>query len=224
MADVGFIYAACRERLSELVRGLDDGQLATRVPATAEWTVHDVIAHQVGAVSDINAGRFDGIGTDPWTGAQVAARRDVPIDNLLAEWEQGSPQFEAGLTALGGTQAALAVADVWNHEQDIRGALSIEGGRDPVAEHLSIEGYCGARTGQIAESGLAPLRLRAGVDEWLVGEGAPGATVIAEPYELARLICGRRTAEQIRAYLWDGDPEPYVALLTAIDLAEPLPT
>ncbi len=70
--------------------------------------------------------------------------------------------------------------------------------------------------------GVAPLRFRAGVDEWRFGEGEPGATVIAEPYELARLICGRRTAEQIRGYLWDGDPEPYVSLLAAPNLAEPL--
>jgi hypothetical protein len=79
------------------------------------------------------------------------------------------------------------------------------------------------RSGALAEAGLAPLRLRAGVDEWVVGDGTPETTVIAEPYELARLICGRRTAEQIRAYLWDGDPEPYVPLLAATGLAEPLP-
>lgn len=224
MADVGTIYAACRERFTELIRSLDDAQIATRVSATADWTVHDVVSHLVGIVSDINAGKFDGIGSEASNAAQVAARRNASVADLITEWEQGAAQFEAGLTAIGGPQAALAVADIWNHEQDVRGALDIEGGRDPLAEHLAIAGYCAVRMGQVSATGLAPLRLRAGVDEWLVGEGTPGATIIAEPYELARLICGRRTAEQLRAYLWDGDPEPYVAMLTAENLAEPLPT
>jgi uncharacterized protein (TIGR03083 family) len=224
MADEGLTYGACRERLSRLVLDIDEAQAATPVPATPEWTVHDVIAHQVGVVTDVNNGNLDGMGSDPWTAAQVASRRDVPMAKLIAEWEDGAPQFEAGLTVLGGPLAALAVADVWNHEQDIRGTLRIEGGRDPVAEHLSIAGYCGMKTGAVAEAGLAPLRLRAGVDEWVVGDGTPETTVIAEPYELARFICFRRTADQVRAYMWDGDPEPYVALFTGDGPSEPLPT
>ena len=225
MADVGTIYAACRERLAQLVGSLDDAALATPVAATDAWTVQDVIAHQVGVVTDINAGNFDGIGTPTWTNAQVVARRGVSIGDLIAEWEQGAPQFETTITALGGGQAALAVADVWNHEQDIRGALGIEGGRDPLAEHLAIEGYCSSRANQIGEAGVAPLLMRAGVDEWSWGgDGVPGATVVSEPYELARMICARRTPDQMRAYLWDGDPEPYVALLSAEAPSDPLPT
>ncbi len=210
--------------MTELLRSLDDGRLATHVSATADWTVHDVVSHLVGIVSDINAGRFEGLGSEAGNAAQVADRRDHSLADLIAEWEQGSAQFEATLTAIGGAQAALAVADIWNHEQDVRGGLDVEGGRDPLAEHLAIEGYCGARMGAPAEAGLAPLRLRAGVDEWIVGSGSPGATVTAELYELARLICGRRTPDQVRAYLWDGDPEPYVPMLAASGLAEPLPT
>jgi uncharacterized protein (TIGR03083 family) len=224
MADVGTIYGACRERLSALVRDLDDSQLATPVAATEAWTVHDVVAHQVGVAADVNAGKFDGIGSPPWTAAQVEARRGASVADLIAEWRHEAPQFEATLTALGGHQAALAIADVWNHEQDVRGALAIEGGRDLVAEQYAIEGYRSVLAGVLTNAGLGPLGLRAGVDEWVVGEGTPDATVIAEPYELARFICGRRTPEQMRAYLWDGDPEPYIAALTADAPTEPLPT
>jgi hypothetical protein len=172
----------------------------------------------------VNGGKLDGIGSEACNARQVTERGGASIAALIAEWEQGSPQFEAALTALGGVHAKLAVADLWNHEQDVRGVLGIEGGRDPLAENLSIDGYAGARHGQVSAAGLAPLLLRAGVDEWLVGEGTPGATVIAEPFELARFICERRTAEQARSYRWDGDPEPYVALLTEHGPAEPLPT
>jgi hypothetical protein len=89
---------------------------------------------------------------------------------------------------------------------------------------VAIEGYCGIRSGQIAEAGVAPLLLRAGDDEWQWGEGTPGATVTAEPYELARMICARRTPDQMRAYLWDGEPEPYVAILAPEAPSEPLAT
>ena len=41
--------------------------------------------------------------------------------------------------------------------------------------------------------------------------------------ELVRDLA-RRTADHVRAYLWDGDPEPYVALFTADGPAAPLPT
>jgi uncharacterized protein (TIGR03083 family) len=216
------IYGACRGRMTEIVRGLDDRRLATPVPATGAWTVHDVVAHLVGVVTDINAARFDGLGSEEANAVQVADRRDRSVAELIDEWEAGAAQFEATLTAIGGVRAELGIADIWNHEQDVRGALGIPGGRDPEAEHAAISGYCGVRVAQVAQAGVAPLRLRAGVDEWRCGEGELGATVIAEPYELARLICGRRTAEQIRGYLWDGDPEPYVSLLVAPNLVEPL--
>jgi len=224
MTDVGLVYGACRERIAGLVRDLDDERAAQRVTATPDWSVHDVLAHLVGVVSEINAGKVDGVGSRERTAAAVAERRDVTIADLIAEWERDAPQFEGALTLLGGPYASLAVADIWNHEQDLRGELGILGGRDPIAEHLAIEGYSDARTRDLTEAGLPPLRLRAGVDEWVVGHGTPATTVITEPYELARFICFRRTAEQVRAYLWDGDPEPYVALFTESGPAEPLPT
>jgi uncharacterized protein (TIGR03083 family) len=224
MTDVGLVYGACRERIGELVRDLPDDRAALRVAATPDWAVHDVVAHLAGIVADINAGQLDGIGTPDRTAAQVNERRGVPIPDLLDAWSQGAPQFEGALTMLGGPVAALAVADIWNHEQDLRGALGVDGGRDPLAEELAIVGYSDARTRDITEAGLAPLRLVAGTDEWVIGPGEPAATVTTEPYELARFICRRRTAAQARAYRWEGDADPYIELFTGAGPAEPLPT
>jgi uncharacterized protein (TIGR03083 family) len=224
MTDVGLVYGACRERISELVRDLDAGAAAQRVSATPDWTIHDVVAHLTGIVADINAGNLDGVGTPARTAAQVAERQDVSIPDLLAEWGDGAGQFEAALTMLGGPVAALAVADIWNHEQDLRGALGVKGGRDPLAEELAIVGYSDARTKDLNAAGLGALRLRAGANEWVMGHGEPGATVTTEPYELARFICYRRTAEQAKAYGWDGEAAPYIELFTGAGPAEPLPT
>lgn len=224
MTDVGLVYGACRERISALVRDLDDDAAARKVAATPDWSVHDVVAHLTGIVADINAGNLDGVGTPARTAAQVAEREGVPIPDVLAEWETGAGQFEAALTMLGGPVAALAVADIWNHEQDLRGALGVEGGRDPLAEKLAIVGYSDARTKDLTAAGLGSLRLRAGTEEWVVGHGEPAATVTTEPYELARFVCFRRTPEQAKEYRWDGDGAPYIELFTGVGPTEPLPT
>ena len=76
MTDVGLVYGACRERITELVRDLDDERAAQRVTATSDWSVHDVVAHLVGIVTEINAGKADGVGAPARTAAQVADRRD----------------------------------------------------------------------------------------------------------------------------------------------------
>jgi hypothetical protein len=36
--------------------------------------------------------------------------------------------------------------------------------------------------------------------------------VSADPFELARAVNGRRSPEQIRAFDWEGDPEPFMHL------------
>jgi uncharacterized protein (TIGR03083 family) len=221
--DVGVVYGACRERIAQLVRDLGPEQAQTRIPACPDWTVHDLVAHLAGTVTDVAAGKLDGVGTDEWTAAQVEARRDTPIPDLLAEWDGAAPQFEEGLRLIGGTMAALAVADVWNHEQDLRGALDADGGADPAAEITAVEGYLPRVGAGLAANGLAPLRCRAGAQEIVSGDGEPGATLTAEPFEIARAIAGRRTADQLAAYHWDGDAQPYIAALAAGGPTAPLP-
>ena len=142
---------------------------------------------------------------------------------MVAEWAEGSPQFEDGLRAIGGPMAALGVADAWHHEQDIRGALDQPGGGDPAAEHTAIEAYASRLGATLAERDLAPLRLDAGDTSVLSGDGEPGATVTGSPFDLARAVGGRRTEAQLRSLAWDGDAEPYIATLAAMGPSEPLP-
>ncbi len=80
-------YRALRERVSGLMRDADPAALDAIAPATPEWRVRDVLAHMVGVNTDIVTGTLDGVGTDPWTAVQVDTRRDVPIDEMLEEWE-----------------------------------------------------------------------------------------------------------------------------------------
>ena len=92
--DYAAASASLRARVADLVTTATPAQLAAHPPATPDWTVHDVLAHLVGVTGDILGGVVDGIGTDPWTQAQVDARRDRSVAELLAEWTENAPQVE----------------------------------------------------------------------------------------------------------------------------------
>ena len=52
MTDWGALYAEHVADLSALAGDLTEDQLATLVPATPAWTVHEVLAHLAGSASD----------------------------------------------------------------------------------------------------------------------------------------------------------------------------
>jgi hypothetical protein len=63
--------------------------------------------------------------------------------------------------------------------------------------------------------GLAPLRLCDRDSEWLLGgEGEPGASLVADRFELFRAITGRRPVEAVRTWDWRGDPSAYLSILS----------
>ena len=93
-------YHELRLRTSDLVRATDPDAMDAIAPATPEWRVRDLLAHLVGVTADAANGRLEGVATDPWTAAQVDARRDASIADLLAEWDDYGAQFEGALEAL----------------------------------------------------------------------------------------------------------------------------
>src|SRR3954466_6004242 len=115
MGEVADAYAGCRQRIGDLTRDLDEAHAASTVPTCPKWSVHDVIAHVSGVVDDVLAGRLDGIASEPWTTAQVDARRARSIVEMLAEWDAAAPLFEGMLDEIG-TRGRQAVADVVTHE------------------------------------------------------------------------------------------------------------
>src|SRR5215831_272712 len=126
-------YKALRGRVREVVEAADPAALDTVVPATPEWRARDVLAHLVGVTDDVVNGRLDGIASDPWTQAQVDARRDRPAAELLAEWDETAPQFESMLAAAPAEIAGQALFDAATHEHDLRNALGTPGARESDA-------------------------------------------------------------------------------------------
>lgn len=214
------LYKETRERLTQLLDGLDDAEASTVVPSTPEWTVKDVVAHLAGLVDDWLNGRIEGYGTDEWTARQVDERRDLSFDEVLAEWRKNASDLEAlmesGPADLPVEIPYITVADVVIHEHDIRGALGRPGGRDSEALQLGVKTYVTGVRQRHAASGLGPMLIReTDGRDWPVGTGDPVITVAAPRFELFRAMAGRRSRAQALAFDWSGDAEPFVDLLLA---------
>lgn len=213
LENAGQIYAQTRVRLTDVVRSLSVEQVAARVAATPAWSVRELIAHLTGNVACILDGKLDGVATEPWTAAQVAERKDKTVEQILDEWTTRAPQVEAMLATWPRRIAGQVIADLATHEQDIRGSVGRTGARDSSAFGVAREFFSLSLGERIAHAGLPALRFRGASREWTAGEGDPRASVCADEFDLVRAIGGRRSAPQIRAYEWDGDPEPYVEII-----------
>jgi uncharacterized protein (TIGR03083 family) len=233
VADLAAAYAEARRRLVELVQRSDAAALAGRVPACPDWTVRDVLAHVTGVAADAVGGRYflgaidawrdDRLATarDAWTAAQVTSRRDRPVDDLVAEWGGWAATLEpmlAGAVPLPAGSPewvrSAPLADLAVHLHDVRGALGLPGDRDAQATVLGLRIYARWLGQRLEERGRPALRLRAGDRDWVEGAGPPAAVLAAAPFELFRALSGRRSADQVRSLAWDGDPAPYLDVLS----------
>lgn len=206
----GLIYADSRARVVGLVGDLNPAQLDQAVPATPGWTVKDVVGHLTGVAADVMAGRLEGGGTPPWTAAQVAARRDVPVADTLDEWAAAATALEAMLATAPPQVSHRLVSDIACHEHDLRGALGCPGARDSEAVDQAIQAGVGFLDGRLVNSGGPGMRLRSATTEWVVGPGKPLVTLTTDSFTLFRLLFGRRSRAQMAALAWTGDAAPYL--------------
>ena len=200
-------YDAVRERMTALLRQATPEQLTQQVPACPDWDVRELLAHAVGVAADVAAGRVEGAGSDPWTAAQVEARREHDVDALLAEWESTAPALREALLAMDAMPAAQVVFDLTTHEHDLRGALEQPGERD--SEGVGV-GWTWATTvlGQLRDGygeGAVVLTTPDGAAT-TCGSADPTSGVTAERFELFRAMTGRRSAQQVAAWDWTGEP------------------
>ncbi|MGZ4691021.1 MAG: maleylpyruvate isomerase family mycothiol-dependent enzyme [Acidimicrobiia bacterium] len=203
--DYSTAYCALRGRVIELVTCATDDQLESYAPATPEWRVRDVLAHLVGVPADVLSGNLDGIATDEWTQAQVDARRDRAVAELVAEWEEHGPVIDPMIPAFGPV-AGQFIVDAITHEQDIRGALEEPGARESDSMAIGFT-WVGSRVGDIRGGANAgALRVTTESGTHVFGDGEPTATCTTTQFEFLRASTGRRSVRQIETWDWDGDP------------------
>jgi uncharacterized protein (TIGR03083 family) len=129
MTDWGRLYRDNLDAVAALASGLTEEQLATTVPATPEWTVHEVLAHLAGGASDAVTGRMDGAPSDEWTERHVGERRDRSVDELLAELRAHE---DAVVDSVADSPRPAFVWNIVVHHADLHEAL----GLPQVPEHF----------------------------------------------------------------------------------------
>jgi uncharacterized protein (TIGR03083 family) len=235
MLDTAGVYRETRRSLRDFVAGLSDAELKTNVPATPDWSVRDAIAHVVGEARITVTGdappefRLLESLRDPEQAAirdginaqEVAARRDLPIERVLEEWDELADRldpFMRGERPFPWPEPfldSILVADLSAHGQDVRNAVGRPGERDSAACRIALASFAVGLGFRLDAQGIAALRVRYDGKERVCGQSEPAATVTAERYELLRALTGRRSRRQIEAFDWEGDFEPYLALVPA---------
>lgn len=207
-------YRLVRTRVDTLLRPLGVAEADTVVPGCPAWTVRETLSHLVGACSDVLAGRGDAAGSPEWTAAQVAGRQGQPVADLLDEWATTGEQVAAALA--GRSALGQVVMDALTHELDLRHALGAPAPADDPTLEVAL-GWIAPRFGRYLDRAGAPkLRLVLVPDgaELVLGAGEPAATLRATRLDVLRSLTGRRSLAQVRALDWDGDPNPWLTVLT----------
>lgn len=208
------LYADSQRRVADLVTPLSDAELGLITPACPGWSVHDVLAHLAGESTFFTGDSVDPAelaaepGSESWTAAQVAARRDRSVEQLIAEWESRVP----ALVQLPLTSRSWfpMLHDVLSHEADIRGAI----GAPRIAPDILAAAWpLLAPAVERRLSALGTVRLELDEQPTLIGSGTPDLIVETSQYDFWRAYFGRRSRAQIRGWVRHGDADAFAAAL-----------
>jgi uncharacterized protein (TIGR03083 family) len=236
--DAAEVYTQSRARMIELAERTPADCFEEKVPATPDWTARDLFSHAVGVAADVAAGQVEGAGTNEWTARQVEERKDKSVAELVDEWRATAEAFDPMVKQAPPGLAGALASDVLHHELDLRGALGpdasgVSGEQLDGAVDFGVNLMAGFLDRRIKKAELPGLRVRAANQEWTLGSasdsgsGEPAATLTTTPIEFFRVLAGRRSEAQVRAMDWDGDPTPYLPVLSAFgplaatDVTEP---
>jgi uncharacterized protein (TIGR03083 family) len=199
-------YEASRQRIAGL---LVEDVAGVAVPACPDWTVHDLVAHLVGVAVALVAQDYPPRDAQPWIDRLVSERQAMSISAMLDQWSSSAD----AIGRLIDTRLWAMVADVVIHEHDLRGAIESPGARQEPEVVTTVELYLRIHAPAIARADLAPLAVDSGTTRWVSHPGAPGCTLLVDPWEAGRILASRRTAEEVRQAPVEGDIEPYLGIL-----------
>lgn len=216
-------YRATRARITELTTGLDDASADSIVPACPDWTVRQLCSHLAGVCADLVAGNRPTGDVQAWVDAQVEARDDRSVAELLAEWNAAGPAFEQLVVDRPKGYAGL-LYDIVAHEHDLRAVLGRPGARDSDGVRLSLDIVMATLARDLLASELPAVRVISDDGEWRAGDGEPALTLDLTgqadgTWQLLRALGSRRSAAQLRALPWVGDLDRHLPALAH----QPLP-
>jgi uncharacterized protein (TIGR03083 family) len=210
--------AEAYDRVHDRILTLVDDEVADRsVPTCPGWTIKDVVAHLASFFAVYRSGDPREAFSAGWGDRAVEERRDLSLQECIAEWDahlaDAGDLFESPL-------GTVAISDALAHEQDIRTALERPGFEDDESIVPSVERGLAFVEQKAEAEGSPALRIVTEDIDRQVGQGEPTATLRTTTFELFRTIHGRRTLDQVRAMEWSGDPGRWVSDLFIFGPAE----
>ena len=184
---VAISYVALRARVIDLLRSTPESSGNIVVPCTPEWTVRQLTAHLVGVPEDVLAGRMEGVTTEAWTQAQVERFGHLALLDLADLFEASAPKIDAIIHNFPQPIISQFVMDAVTHEQDMRSALGVPGGRDSKAIEVGVGFFL-----NLFEANDPPL-------------SAALENTSVSRWDVLRSLTGRRTIEQMNSLGLDGD-------------------
>jgi hypothetical protein len=222
--DHGETWLATRQRVRDLLTGRTPAEMASPVPAMPGLTVRDVLGGLVATAAAALDGDIHATYTAPGGENARVAGTDA---ELLSAWDAQA----AGVAELvrDDPRAGRLLIDLATHEHDLRGALDCPGARADDAVAVAVELLASEFAARLRAAGAPALRLTC--EQWGYETAPPPvhAILVADRFELFRGFTGRRSAAEVRRWMWSDDPGPYLPYLSdsgslrATDLDEPDP-
>jgi len=184
---VAVSYIALRARVIDLLRSTPESSGNIVVPCTPEWTIRQLAAHLVGVPEDVLAGRMEGVASDAWTHAQVERYGDLTLTELADLFESSAPKIDAIIHNFPQPIISQFVMDAVTHEQDMRSALGVPGGRDSKAVEVGVGFFLNLI--EVSDPPLFDVLVNTFASKW----------------DVLRSLTGRRTVEQMNALGLDGE-------------------
>ena len=195
-----------RQSLGRILTLVHNGNADSPVDACPGWTVRDVIAHGLGVLTDLSAGKLDDASSDAWSAGHIERAGTRSLSDLTAEWHQRANTSPGVFQELG----AVLVADLVTHEFDIKQAIGNRQGRDLAVVRTVALFYLNALDAAWRAYGVPPLRIMTEDKPLDIGGDAPTAEVAMGWWEITRVVSGRRSPDQVRALAWTASPDPWL--------------
>lgn len=193
------------------------GAADTHCPACPDWDVKGVVSHLTGIAKGVTGNAtVEDVNSDGATADQVQLRANLPVEEVVAEWDTYVEDYLARLRdpqafGLENISVLLSVFDITAHEHDIRAALGAPGNRDSYGVELGTKVMVSGLKGRQAQHDLPALRVDVpGWRTYDLGGDAPELTLVTDQYSLFRSLSGRRTRAQAAAMGWSGDSSPWL--------------
>lgn len=197
------LYRQSQGRILSLV---NNANADLPVPACPGWTVRDIVAHLLGTLADLTAGKIEESASEEWAAGHIERTKNRSMSDLTAEWHVRSNTTPGIFERYG----ALLLSDLVTHEFDIKQAIGNTQGRDLQVVRTVAIFYLNALDQAWREDGVAPLRILTETSSLDIGGDDPETSVEIGWWEIGRVVSGRRSIEQVKALTWSGNPEPWL--------------